>query len=157
MGRIIEATTSLGLPYVEDLNSPLHPSHGCAKMHYTIDKSGQRSSTLTAFLPSSLTNSRKHNLHICTRTVVRRIEVTNHDGALTADGVWIQGTAGAAPIHRFVRARREVILSAGPMGSPQMLQLRLVHSSLCVNHDNETLFIAESDQLHTCRSTESRS
>lgn len=108
-------------------------------MHYTIDKSGQRSSTLTAFLPSSLAKARKRNLHICTRTVVKRIEVTNHEGSVAAEGVWIQGTAGAASIHRFVRARREVILSAGPMGSPQMLLLRLAHSYLWVNRVDKKL------------------
>lgn len=92
-------------------------------MHHAIDETGQRSSAFTAFLPPSLAKARKRNLHICARTTVMRIEVTNKNGVVAAEGVWIK-SAKASQASRFIRARREVILSAGPIGSPHVLQLR---------------------------------
>ncbi|KZT06854.1 GMC oxidoreductase [Laetiporus sulphureus 93-53] len=59
-GIIMEAVKSLDIPYIDDLNSPSHPSHGCAKMHYTIDGSRRHSSTLSAFLPQKLVNERRN-------------------------------------------------------------------------------------------------
>ncbi|KAG8221334.1 GMC oxidoreductase [Butyriboletus roseoflavus] len=122
--RIIRATTALGVPYVDDLNDPSQPAYGCAKMHYTIDSSGRRSSTHTAFLPAHLVRSRGDNLHVCTPVLVQRIDVSSNDGAsgeTSAEGVWIQSNTGGRS--RFVRAKRQVILSAGPFNSPQMLML----------------------------------
>lgn len=92
-------------------------------MHYTIDSRGQRSSTLTAFLPSHLVRARRKHLHICTRSMVLKIELTGAEGSPTALGVHLQARDGHSP-SRFVRARREIIISAGPIGSPQLLMLR---------------------------------
>lgn len=114
----------MGIPYVEDLNSPLHPSHGCAKMHFTIDSHGYRSSTYSAFLPKALARERQQRLHVCTRAVACRIEVeTTNDGHRTATGVYVQSADGRPP-RRFVQARKEVILASGPIASPQLLMLR---------------------------------
>ena len=119
---IIKASETMRVPYVEDLNSPLHPSHGCAKMHFNIDSRGYRSSTYSAFLPKELVYKRKSHLHVCVRTVVCKIETeTAGDGLKTAVGVYVQ--AANSP-RRFVHARKEVILSSGPISSPQVLMLR---------------------------------
>ncbi|KAH7917272.1 alcohol oxidase [Leucogyrophana mollusca] len=119
--EIISATTELGVPYVDDLNLPLNPSHGCTKMHYTIDSSGRRSSTLTAFLPAELMKARKQHLHLCTGAIVQQVEITNKTGGASAEGIWLQSEKSLSS--RFVRARREVILTAGPISSPQILML----------------------------------
>ncbi|KAL6304531.1 GMC oxidoreductase [Sparassis latifolia] len=88
--HIIAAAKALGVPYVDDLNSPLHPSHGCAKMHYTIDGAGRRSSTHSAFLPNEVANARKQHLHVCANALVTKIDVQKgEDGALRAEGVGI--------------------------------------------------------------------
>lgn len=122
---IIRASKALGIPYVDDLNSPLHSSHGCAKMHYTIDAKGYRSSTLEAFLPKKLAIQRRQHLHICTNAAVTRIDTQRDEkGGMTANGVYIQSTKANTTRLRLVRARKEVILSAGPIGSPQVLMLR---------------------------------
>lgn len=121
---IIEASKALGVPYVDDLNSPLHPSHGCAKMHFNIDASGRRSSALTGFLPPDLVTQRQGHLHICTNTMVLRIDIQHGEKGLKAEGVTIQSREhNAHSPSRFIRARREVILSAGPIISPQLLML----------------------------------
>lgn len=114
----------MGIPYVEDLNSPLHPSHVCAKMHFTIDSHGYRSSTYSAFLPQSLARERKDYLHVCARTVACKIEVeTSPSGQRIATGVYVQSANGRSS-RRFVRVRKEVILASGPISSPQLLMLR---------------------------------
>ncbi|KAF8216592.1 alcohol oxidase [Mycena galopus ATCC 62051] len=121
--HLIKATSSLGIPYVEDPNSPFQPAHGCAKIHYSIDRKGQRCSTFAAFLPRTLAKSRVERLHICPNTIVRRIELTNlNRGMLKAEGVWVQSKNAATP-PRLIRARKEIILCAGPIGSPHLLQL----------------------------------
>ncbi|KAH9950885.1 GMC oxidoreductase [Amylocystis lapponica] len=95
---IIRASESLGVPYVEDLNSPLHPPHGCAKMHFNIDGRGYRSSTLTAFLPRPLVNERKAHLHICTNSIVLRIEIKEDANDIRrAEGVYVQSLNGRSP------------------------------------------------------------
>ncbi|KZT04394.1 GMC oxidoreductase [Laetiporus sulphureus 93-53] len=92
---IIEGAKALGVPYVDDLNSPLHPSHGCAKMHFNIDQRGYRSSTLTAFLPQSVASQRAQRLHICTRTSVLRIDVQKGEKDVSeARGIHIQALNG---------------------------------------------------------------
>lgn len=94
-------------------------------MHYNIDSKGRRSSTLSAFLPSHLAKERKERLHICTRTAVVRIGIIGETaGDLAAEGVWIQNANNPLDTPRFIRAKREVIVSAGPIGSPQILMLR---------------------------------
>lgn len=113
---MIKATSSLGLPYIEDPNSPFQPAQGCAKLHYSIDSNGHRASTFKAFLPYELAQSRKQRLHICIDTLVRRIELVNNSGTVRAEGVWIQPKRAPTP-SRLIRARKEVISCAGPIGS----------------------------------------
>ncbi|EIW79544.1 alcohol oxidase [Coniophora puteana RWD-64-598 SS2] len=119
--EIIKACSSMGVPYVDDLNAPDAPPHGCTKMYYTFDKWGQRSSTLTAFLPSTIARERRDRLHICTNTVVRRVEISKSGSGLSAEGVWIASSTGEGA--RLVKARREVVLSAGAVFSPHLLML----------------------------------
>ncbi|GJJ10629.1 hypothetical protein Clacol_004856 [Clathrus columnatus] len=122
---VTQATSALGLPYVEDLNSPLEPPHGCTKIHYNIDSKGRRSSTFSAFLPPKLVRERQSRLHICTGTVVLRIGIIGETAAnLSAEGVWIQKKdQSSLNKPRFIQAKREVIVAAGPIGSPQILML----------------------------------
>ena len=115
----------MGVPYVEDLNSPLHPPHGCAKMHYSIDDKGERASTFAAFLPQSVAESRKESLHICTSARVERIVFQAKAGRTVADGVYIQNANNPGQ-SRFIKVRREIVLSAGTISSPQILLLRWV-------------------------------
>src|SRR5690606_29474222 len=68
------------------------------------------------------------NLHVLTHAHVERIDLERRDGALRAVGVAAvtgDGRAGtqASGERRKIGARREVILAAGAIGSPQILEL----------------------------------
>ena len=112
----------MGLPYIDDLNAPNAQPHGCTKMYYTFDQWGQRSSTLTAFLPSTLVHARHDRLHICTNAIATQIKIEQKDHELVAEGVRISSPDGNQ-VH-LVRARHEVILTAGAIFSPHLLMLR---------------------------------
>ena len=83
--------------------------HGFAKVQLNI-KDGIRSSPAIKLL-----SRRKENLHIATRAFVCKIEIKNK----RATGVFIIKDNKK----RFVKARKEVILSAGAIITPQILML----------------------------------
>ena len=123
--RAIEAAKSIGLPYIPDLNSPSNPPFGCARLHFTIDENSHRHSSYHAFLPKDLALARQEHLHICTNTIVERLETKRTtEGELVVTGVVLGPREEAKSSRKSVRARKEVILSAGPFGSPQVLMVR---------------------------------
>src|SRR5690606_10793732 len=78
-------------------------------------RDGRRDSTANAYLRPAL---KRHNLTLFTDAPVARILVENG----TAAGVELLASAGAG-IPRVLRARREVLLCAGAVQSPQVLML----------------------------------
>ena len=106
--RFIRAGKSLGFPYCEDFNGPSPEGFGYRQV---TQRNGLRMSVATAYLTPV---RRRPNLHIVTGALVDRIAF---DGR-RATGVcfFVDGT------QKTVRARREVLLSAGVIGSPQVLQ-----------------------------------
>ncbi|KAH9848220.1 alcohol oxidase [Lenzites betulinus] len=124
----VEAAKAVGLPYIPDLNSPTSPPFGCGRLHFTIDQGAHRNSTYHAFLPKdvAIARTRTGQLHVCTNTIVERL-VTERaaDGALVVTGVvlgpTVAGKGGAKT--RTIAAKKEIVLSSGPFGSPQILML----------------------------------
>ena len=94
--------------------------------HQTVDRSGRRSSAFRAYLPLDFALAHQDNLHICTNTIARKVEVERaEDGSLRATGVIIQSNNPGAPSVQ-VSAKKEVILSCGALVTPQVLMLRYV-------------------------------
>ena len=127
--RAVEAAKTLGLPYIPDVNSPTHPPFGCARLHMTIDENAHRHSAYHAFLPAELALARKEHLHVCTNTIVERLEIErNAEGQLVVTGVVLgpRVEQDGKKRTRSIKVRKEVVLSAGPFGSPQILMLRQV-------------------------------
>ncbi|KAI0349844.1 alcohol oxidase [Trametes cingulata] len=129
-GEAVEAAKAVGLPYIPDVNSPTHPPFGCARLHFTIDERAHRHSTYHAFLPKALAieRARAGRLHICTETIVERLETERTGtGELVVTGVVlgpaVEPKGGNGMKTRTIRVRKEVVLSAGPFGSPQILML----------------------------------
>lgn len=107
--KFIDAAVAAGIPRNDDFNGP--EQEGVGYYQLTM-KNGLRCSSATAYLRPA--RGRK-NLTILTHAMTRRIAVT--DGR--ACGVEIERDGQ----RQTVEARREIILAAGAIGSPQILQL----------------------------------
>ncbi len=104
-----EAMRSLQYRRNDDFNGP--DTEGYGPRQGTI-KHGRRESGVTAFLKPAMNRT---NLTVLTKALVTRVVVENRH----ATGVEIQLDGET----RRIRARDEVILSAGSIGSPQILLL----------------------------------
>jgi choline dehydrogenase len=104
-----EAAAECGIPPVRMFNSG--DNFGCAYFQMN-QKRGRRWSATNAFLRPAM---HRPNLTIMTGAQVHRLKIENRQAG------------GVEFVHReqkfFVEARRETILAAGAIGSPQLLQL----------------------------------
>lgn len=105
----LEAGQQFGLPFNPDFNGATE--YGVGAYQLSI-KDGWRSSAARAFLKPAM---RRPNLHVMTEAFTRRVlfEGENAIGVQWVHGGELQHT----------RATREVILAAGALQSPQLLQL----------------------------------
>lgn len=104
-----EACAALGIPRSPDLAGPEPAGVG----HYQLtQRAARRSSTAVAFLRPAM---KRANLTVRTGVQVLRIETTGG----RATGVTLATPTGSETLH----AGSEVILSAGAIGSPRLLQL----------------------------------
>ncbi|KAJ1598620.1 hypothetical protein NDA14_005282 [Ustilago hordei] len=101
-------------------------------------KTWERSFSRNAYI-DPIVNKRKNLVVLPNQTVTRIIWDTelNEDGKLRALGVEFAANSAASRVH--VTARREVILSAGAIGSPQILQLSGVGCKELLEKNNVTL------------------
>src|SRR3954467_4819021 len=109
-GRFLAAAESAGIPRVSDYNGP--EQDGCSVAQVT-QKSGRRFSAADAYLRPHLG---RENLEVVTNAQVLSIEIENG----RATGVRYRDRRGREQV---ARAGREVVLSAGAIGSPQILML----------------------------------
>ncbi|MEN9706397.1 MAG: hypothetical protein RLZZ393_2276, partial [Pseudomonadota bacterium] len=107
--RFVDAAEFLGYPRCADFNGP--DPEGFGPRQGAI-RNGRRESGVTAYLDPV---RHRQNLKVFTDHTVRRVLL--EDGRATGIEVQIEGA------RRTIGARREVILSAGAYGSPQLLQL----------------------------------
>ncbi|KAH7918641.1 alcohol oxidase [Leucogyrophana mollusca] len=135
----IQACQALGLPYIDDINNPSHPPVGCGRLSFTRDPDARRHSSYHAFLSKALALARKANLHICTNALVEKLLVdTLPAGDLKVQGLSVS-EAGLGE-SRVVRVGHEVVLCAGPFGSPHVLMLSgLGPAEHLKEHDIEVL------------------
>ncbi|KAI0633939.1 alcohol oxidase [Trametes polyzona] len=122
--KVIPAIEGANIPHFDDLNDPSDSAASIGSLDVIEDKCFQRSSTNRAFLPGSLAQERKARLKICTNTIAMRLDFARVNGSLTAKGVHLEATnPRQAEFTYYVRARREIVLCAGALGSPQILLL----------------------------------
>lgn len=110
INTFLEAVDSLGYPKCDDFNASAEPI-GFSKRQGNIHN-GRRVSGVTAFLNPV---KYRENLNILTDTVVTRINLEN--GHAVGLEMNVAGTT------RKLTANKEIILSAGSFGSPQILML----------------------------------
>jgi len=107
--RWIEAAIAAGYKENADYNG--RNQEGVGYFQLTIDK-GKRCSSAAAYLKPARS---RQNLEIITHTQVRKLNIV--DGRVTGVDAITNGTPAT------INARKEVILSAGSIGSPQILML----------------------------------
>ena len=109
-----EAAAECGIPKIEEFNRGDNFGNAYFQMN---QKRGMRWSNAKAFLHPVM---HRPNLTVVTGAHVERIRLSNMGMLQRADGVEFRlGPRG----RQVVEAKREVILSAGAIGSPQILQL----------------------------------
>ncbi len=114
----VEAATDSGIPRGDYNGRDRGGATGLASLVQTNTRKGKRSSTYHAFLEGEAEG--RPNLTIITGALVTRVLLEGEAGALAATGIEYQSADGAA---HELRANREVILSAGAVGSPHLLML----------------------------------
>jgi choline dehydrogenase-like flavoprotein len=108
--RLLDATSAAGIPVVPDYNGPEQDG---ASMFQVTQRGGRRWSAADAFLRPALG---RPNLELATGATVLGLELEGD----RATGVRFADRRGNPQV---VRAEGEVILSAGAIGSPQLLML----------------------------------
>ncbi|MHA7774715.1 GMC family oxidoreductase [Roseibium sp. M-1] len=106
----IRAAQQAGIRYNRDFNGLHQQGMG---LYQTTTRNARRSSTASSYLKQARGRS---NLEVRTSFLTRRILIENKK----AVGIEIAGRSGRP---EQIRCRREVILSAGAIGSPRMLML----------------------------------
>ncbi|KID94045.1 Glucose-methanol-choline oxidoreductase, partial [Metarhizium majus ARSEF 297] len=115
----LPACDDAGIPPNSDINTE-NGSLGVTRLQSFIDSKGQRSSLATAFLTPDVL--RRPNLYVaCGAQVTRVLFDRINTAEPTAIGVEFQVSRGRERYQ--VHARREVILSAGAVNTPQTLML----------------------------------
>lgn len=108
-----EAATQAGIERTEDFNS----GDNAGVAYFDVNqRSGWRWNTSKAFLRPAKT---RQNLTIWTQAQVEKLTFETVDGAVQCTGARVNHKGQS----RTVTARRETILSAGAVNSPQILQL----------------------------------
>ena len=122
-----DAAAESGIPKIEEYNRG--DNFGTAYFQMN-QRRGRRCSAAHAFLNPAKPRS---NLSIMTQAMVDGLELTSDKGELRATGVKARIKGGEQQVFK---ARKEVILSAGSIGSPQLLQLSGIGpSKLLEQHD----------------------
>lgn len=116
----VEAAAAASLPRGDYNGRDRGGPAGVASLLHTNTRKGRRCSTYYAYLEGEA--EARPNLTVLTHAQARRVVLEEKGGALTATGVEY-GDADAEGIIHTVGARREVILSAGAVGSPHLLML----------------------------------
>ena len=104
----IDAGIEAGYPETQDYNG--EHQEGFGPMHMTV-REGVRESTASAYLNPI---KRRPNLEVMTKTLVHHIEIENG----RAIGICID----IGGVKKIINAKREVLLSAGAIASPTLLQ-----------------------------------
>ncbi|HCG71396.1 MAG TPA: choline dehydrogenase [Gammaproteobacteria bacterium] len=114
-----DAAEQCGIPKIDEFNRGDNFGNAYFQMN---QRTGKRWSATRAFLDGV---RHRPNLTIMTEATVESLQLDQHDGGLQATGVQI--------IHnrqrRYIQADCEVILAAGAIASPQLLQLSGIGAS----------------------------
>lgn len=124
--QFVQSASEVGLPQVDDFNSEQRIGLG---VYQVTQRAGQRCSTAKGFLTEA--KSRK-NLHILTEALVEKVIIKQG----VATGIRLKHNNQSLTLS----AKKEVVLCAGAINSPQLLMLSGIGDSQQLNqHGIETL------------------
>ncbi len=115
--QFVAAAQAAGIPMGDYNGRDRGGPTGCASLFQTTTREGKRSSTYHAFLEPVMERA---NLTVITHAQVERVLMETSGAGLRATGVRYRDAEGNAVT---LRAEREVVVSAGAIGSPQVLLL----------------------------------
>jgi choline dehydrogenase-like flavoprotein len=128
--EFVEAAVAAGIPRGDYNGRDRGGAAGVVSLLQTSTRHGKRSSTYRAFLEGEA--ERRPNLTIITGAQTTRVLLEGPPGQIEAKGIEYRTATGELGI---VRASKEVILSAGAVGSPHLLLL----SGIGPRHELEPL------------------
>ena len=123
---ILKSFQSKGLPYIPDMFTSGESPHGCGHAVRTIYQ-GVR----TTAVDYMMTDKTRGDLDIMTNVYVDKVMLEDTSSGMRAVGVEIQDSIGE---RQCIKARREVIVTAGVYGSPAIL----LRSGIGEKHDVES-------------------
>jgi len=109
-----DAAEECGIPKIPEFNRGDNFGNAYFQMN---QRRGVRWSATKAYLRPA---SKRANLTVRTGALVERVAIDRRDGGLRATGVVVRFAGQGS---ETLRARRQVLLAAGAIGSPQLLQL----------------------------------
>ena len=116
--QFVDAARATGIPTGDYNGRDRERPEGVASLFQTTTRDGRRSSTFHAFLEPVM--GARENLVVLPHSRVQRILLEDSPDGLTATGVEYRTADGTM---ETVTATKEVVLSAGAIGSPQLLLL----------------------------------
>jgi choline dehydrogenase len=116
--EFVRAAEAAGIPRGDYNGRDRGGATGVVSLMQHTTRNGKRSSTYHAFLQGEVES--RANLTIITRAQVTRVLIESQPEGLVATGVEYRASTGETGT---VLAGKEVILSAGAIGSPQLLML----------------------------------
>jgi choline dehydrogenase-like flavoprotein len=114
----VDATAAAGIPVGDYNGRDRGGPAGLVSLLQTTTRDGKRSSTYHAFLEGGA--EQRANLDIICNAQVSRVVLEGEPGALRATGIEYRTDDGETHV---ATATKEVVLSAGAVGSPQILML----------------------------------
>jgi choline dehydrogenase-like flavoprotein len=114
----VAAAVAAGIPAGDYNGRDRGGAAGLVSLLQTTTKDGKRASTYHAFLEGEI--EQRANLSVITAAHATRVVLDGEANALRASGVEYVGDDGTRQV---ITAHREVILSAGAVGSPQLLMV----------------------------------
>ncbi len=116
--QFVDAAVAAGIPRGDYNGRDRGGPDGVVSLLQTTTRDGKRASTYHAFLEGSA--EERPNLEVICHAQVTRVVLDGEGSALRATGVEYRTAEGETNV---VRAKREVLLSGGAVGSPQVLML----------------------------------
>jgi choline dehydrogenase-like flavoprotein len=131
--EFVEAAVAAGIPVGDYNGRDREGDAGVVSLLQTTTRDGKRSSTYHAFLEGDV--EQRPNLEVISRAQVTRVLLDGGSGQLTARGVEYMTADGETSVALAVK---EVVLSAGAVGSPHILLL----SGVGPKHELEAVGVA---------------